>query len=99
MFYLKPGTETQYVTYAGYLRNDYSFSELTSGTSTFLATKNRLERGAFAYGEVTQTDKVPTIGSGSFRGSMLGTMMFNPTIDGQNANGSPTTVLPSYFQS
>jgi len=98
MFYLKPGTETQYVTYAGYLRNDFSWSDMTSGTATFLGNKNRLERGAFAYGENTPTDNVPKVGSGSFTGSMLGSMIFNPTIDGQNANGSPTTVLPSYFQ-
>jgi len=98
MFYLKPGTETQYVTYAGYLRNDFSWQTLATAETSFLATNNRLERGAFAYGEMTQNDKVPVIGSGSYRGSMLGTMIFNPTIDGQNANGSPTTVLPSYFQ-
>src|SRR5690606_13555535 len=35
-------------------------------------------------------------GTGSYQGSMLATMIFNPTLDGQDPSGS--TVLPNYFQ-
>ncbi|WP_321327081.1 transferrin-binding protein-like solute binding protein [uncultured Parasphingorhabdus sp.] len=83
-FYQLPGTDTQYVTFAGYLRNTASVSYdgdtgLTTQTST-------LERGAFAYGEVTANDDVPTSGTGTFDGTMLATMVFNdqPDITGNS---------------
>ncbi|MCB2059742.1 MAG: transferrin-binding protein-like solute binding protein [Novosphingobium sp.] len=96
LFVLRPGAETQYVTFAGYVRNALTFSESTAGTDTFETTNWHLERGAFAYGETTLSDAVPTTGTGSYQGSMLASMIFNPTLDGQSSAGS--AVLPSFFQ-
>lgn len=103
LFVLKPGSETQYVTYAGYTRNSYSFSALTVNGAEAADPNNglkmiehHLERGAFAYGELTQSENVPKTGSASFNGSMLASMIFNPTLDGQ-AQGTSNT-LPSLFQ-
>ena len=50
-FYQKPGTDTQYVTFAGYLRNKASVSY--DGKTGLTTQVNDLERGAFAYGEIT----------------------------------------------
>jgi hypothetical protein len=96
LFYLKPGSETQYVTYAGYARNAFSFNDVTQGTRTFDQHSHILERGAFAYGELTSSANVPKSGSASYRGSMLATMIFNPTLDGTDPAASG--ILPSYFQ-
>lgn len=95
-FYLKPGAETKYVTFAGYARNAYTFTETQIGTELVNTIDHKLERGAFAYGELTDNKAVPTTGTGAYRGSMLASMIFNPTLDGQDVGGS--TVLPSYFQ-
>ena len=95
-FYLRPGTETRYVTFAGYARNSFTFSQTNINGTLANVIDSKLERGAFAYGEVTNNRDVPTTGSGSYRGSMLASMVFNPTLDGQDISGS--TVLPSYFQ-
>ncbi len=98
LFMLKPGTETQYVTFAGYLRNSLSFKEFTV-EDQIVASKQtvwHLERGAFAFGENTPNDAVPKTGTGSFNGSMLATMVFNPTIDGQDPSG--LVDIPTYFQ-
>ena len=95
-FYLKPGAETKYVTFAGYARNAYTFVENDIGGRLTEVINHTLERGAFAYGELTDSKAVPVIGSGTYRGSMLASMVFNPTLDGQDVGGS--TVLPSYFQ-
>lgn len=95
-FYLKPGAETKYVTFAGYARNAYSFVETDIGGQLVDTINHTLERGAFAYGELTDNNAVPKSGTGSYQGSMLATMIFNPTLDGQDVGGS--TVLPSYFQ-
>ena len=94
LFLLKPGAETQYVTYGGYVRNNLSFAETTIGGNLVETIDQHFERGAFAFGELSPTDSVPKIGSGNFNGSMLATMIFNPTIDGQVGGGA----LPSYFQ-
>ena len=98
LFVLKPGTETQYVTYAGYARNAISFGQIASPTTGELNDTNtwHIERGAFAFGEVTPNEAVPKTGTGSYSGSMLASMIFNPTIDGQDASG--LIDLPSYFQ-
>jgi hypothetical protein len=98
LFLLKPGTETQYVTFAGYLRNQLSFSQFTTEGDPLphKQTQFHLERGAFAFGENTLNDNVPTTGTGSFNGSMLATMVFNPTIDGQDPSG--LVDIPTYFQ-
>ena len=85
-FYQTPGTETKYVTFAGYLRNSASLNNVTidnaDGTTTeFIRQNNKLERGAFAYGEITPNDQVPTTGTGSFEGTMLASMVFNDQPD------------------
>lgn len=95
-FHQTPGTETQYVTFAGYLRNSVGVatSEITNpdGTVTDIITQtNLLERGAMAYGELTPNDRVPTSGTGSFEGSMLATMVFNDQPD-------TTGYADTYFQ-
>ncbi len=95
-FFLKPGTETQYVTYAGYARNSFAFKSIPfDEEGELLADSIHVERGAFAFGEVTGNSAVPTTGSGTYQGSMLGSMIFNPTLDGQD---SIAFNLPSYFQ-
>jgi hypothetical protein len=96
LFYLKPGTETQYVSYAGYVRNAFTFQTLTIGGQAYDQMDSTLERGAFAYGDLTNTSNVPKTGNGTYRGSMLATLVFNPTMDGQDP--STTNVLSSYFQ-
>ncbi|QTD57545.1 hypothetical protein [Parasphingorhabdus cellanae] len=95
-FYQTPGTETQHVTFAGYLRNTAGVvqSEIDNAdgsTSTILTQTNTFERGAFAYGELTATDAIPTTGTGSFEGAMLASMVFNNLPD---AIGNTDT----YFQ-
>jgi len=95
-FYQTPGTETQYVTFAGYLRNKATVSNITidnpDGTTTqFIRQNNSFERGAFAYGEITANSDVPTTGTGSFEGTMLASMVFN---DQPDATGNTDT----YFQ-
>ena len=82
-FYQKPGTDTQYVTFAGYLRNKASVSY--DGKTGLTTQVNDLERGAFAYGEITANSSVPTSGTGTFNGTMLATMVFNDQPD-INAN-------------
>ncbi|WP_164089069.1 transferrin-binding protein-like solute binding protein [Sphingorhabdus sp. YGSMI21] len=78
-FYQLPGTDTQYVTFAGYLRNKASVSyDGDTGLTTQVST---LERGAFAYGQITSNDNVPTSGTGTFDGTMLATMVFNDQPD------------------
>ncbi len=96
-FYEVPGADpqgTQYVTLAGYLRNAISWADLTlaDGSNVKQATWH-LERGAFAYGAQTDQASVPNTGSGTYTGSMLATMVVNPTIDGTYGS-----VLPTYFQ-
>lgn len=95
-FYQTPGTETQYVTFAGYLRNNATVSNIEidnpdGSTTTFIRQTNDLERGAFAYGEITPNDQVPTTGTGTFSGSTLATMVFN---DQPDVNGN----FDTYFQ-
>jgi hypothetical protein len=95
-FYQTPGTETQYVTFAGYLRNQASVSRQDqangNGTTTGVTVQsNTFERGAFAYGELTANDKVPTTGTGAFEGSMLASMVFNDQPD-------TTGNFDTYFQ-
>ncbi|PEQ14097.1 hypothetical protein B2G71_00270 [Novosphingobium sp. PC22D] len=101
LFVLKPGSETQYVTYAGYVRNDVTWTEETETLAdetenTYTLESLNLQRGAFAFGELTNTANVPKSGGATYEGSMLATMVFNPTLDGQSQIGS--AILPSYFQ-
>ncbi len=98
LFVIEPGSETQYVTLAGYVRNEIGFETLAdTGTGeVFDSTNWHLERGAFTFGEITPADSVPVSGTGTYSGSMLATMVFNPTLDGQD--GSGFVDLPNYFQ-
>lgn len=88
-----PGSTTKYVTFAGYVRNNVSVSSETVDGAVFKNEKLHLERGAFAYGELTPGAAVPKSGSASYTGAMLATMVNNPTID--NAPGGQ---YPTVFQ-
>lgn len=95
-FHQTPGTETQYVNFAGYLRNtagvvQSDIDNPDGSTTTILTQSNTFERGAFAYGELTPADDIPTTGTGSFEGAMVATMVFNDLPD---ALGNTDT----YFQ-
>lgn len=93
-FYQKPGLgtarSTTYVTYAGFVRNELSFTDPAQPNYT---VSNNLQRGAFAYGLLTDTANVPKTGTATYSGGMLATMVGNPTLDGQYG-----TALPTYFQ-
>lgn len=93
-FFEKPGTSTKYVTFAGYIRNELSFSEIQpdpESDTTFASDAYKFERGAFAYGVFTDNNAVPTSGSATFTGNMLATMVYNPLIDAPGKQ-------PTYFQ-
>jgi hypothetical protein len=91
-FYQRPGTNTSHVTFAGYVRNNISFANVTpSGGAQFKETTSTLERGAFVFGDSTARDQIPTRGTASYTGAFLGTMINNPTGD----DASP---LSDYFQ-
>ena len=96
-FYQTPGTETQYVTFAGYNRNiaqvlNEEIINVDGSVRTVSRQTNRFERGAFAFGEITPNDQVPTTGTGSFEGAMLASMVFNDLPD-------TLGVTDTYFQS
>jgi hypothetical protein len=82
-FYQKPGTTTQYVTYAGYVSNSLSVAEETdTGAATsHLKNSYALDRGVFVYGEETSNNAVPISGTGTYTGDMIATMVFNPRPD------------------
>lgn len=94
-FYQKPGTTTDYVTLAGFVRNATSVVTVTppggAAGSEYLRQDNTLERAAFVYGERTQNSAVPRTGTATFTGEMLATMVYNDRLD-INANAS------TYFQ-
>lgn len=90
-FYEKPGSSTKYVTLAGYLNNRLSYSDTDIEGETERVNYWKLDRGAFAYGIITDNGAVPTSGTATFTGNMLGTMIYNPTLDEANP-------LPNYFQ-
>jgi len=91
-FYQKPGTTTNYVTYAGYLRNQTNIIEVTDpDNSKHLQQNNVLDRAAFVFGERTDNANVPKTGTASYTGDMLATMVYNPLFD-----VDPST--PSYLQ-
>ncbi len=101
LFYEIPGTRTNYVSLAGYIRNSIFWADEAIDTDNNPATPPfnahkanwHLERGAFAYGITTDPNAVPKTGSGTYTGGFLATMVYNPTIDG--AYGAK---LPTYFQ-
>lgn len=102
-FYQKPGTTTQYVTYAGYVRNTLGTTKITDSATnaTYLENSYSLDRAVFAYGERSDNSVVPKTGSASYAGDMLATMVFNPLIDNdplastyfQWITGSHTTTI------
>ncbi len=90
LFFEVPGTTTKYVGYAGYIRNKVSTSQGTVAGVSHTVQNFEIERGAFAYGALTAQGSVPKTGTGSYAGSMLATMVNNPTLD--------TADNPTYFQ-
>ncbi len=92
-FYQKPGTTTQYVTYAGFVRNAVSTTEVQDDPTLpkYLRETYSFDRAAFVYGEQTANSAVPRSGSASFTGDMIATVVFNDQID-----TNPTA--PTYFQ-
>jgi hypothetical protein len=90
LFFEVPGTTTKFVGYAGYIRNKVSTSQVAVGGVAHLTQNFDIERGAFAYGAQTAQGSVPKTGTGTYSGSMLATMVNNPTLD--------TTDNPTYFQ-
>ncbi len=86
-FYELPGTTTKYVTYAGFVRNQYTdpAQTVTYETSAYqyadLKRHTKLERASFVYGEFTPNDDVPKTGSATFSGNMIATMINNPEFD------------------
>ncbi|WP_293860030.1 transferrin-binding protein-like solute binding protein [Sphingomonas sp. SCN 67-18] len=91
-FFQKPGTETQYVTFAGFVRNRTSIESVQiDNNPPFLRQNHVLERGAWAYGERTDNGAVPRTGTATFTGAMVASMVFNDQID-----FNPSS--PTYFQ-
>ena len=85
-FYQKPGTTTKFVTYAGFVRNKVSISEITPpGGLAYLQHDYTLDRAAFVFGERTSNGSVPKTGVGTFNGQMIATMVFNDQKDFRNS--------------
>lgn len=86
-FYELPGTTTQYVTYAGFVRNHYE-DPIETVVSDQLRSQTRVakritkyERAAFVYGELTPTAAIPRTGTAAFSGNMIASMVNNPSFD------------------
>jgi C-lobe and N-lobe beta barrels of Tf-binding protein B len=92
-FFQRPGTTTKFVTFAGFVRNATSVSQVTptGGGTPYLEQRNILERAAFVFGERTQNSAVPRTGTGSYVGPMIATLVFNPLLDTNSR-------APTYFQ-
>ena len=86
-FYQKPGTVTKYVTYAGYVRNQYEVRRPDGAPPEY---QFELSRGVMVFGEQTLRDNAPRTGAGSFNGPMIATMVFNDGFD--------TGETDTYFQ-
>jgi hypothetical protein len=87
-FYDLPNDQThQYVTWGGFVRNQYQKPveetiDETSGDRITLTTRGtRYERAAFVFGEVTPNSAVPTTGSATYTGGMVASMVNNPNLD------------------
>jgi len=65
-FYQRPGVSTNYVSLAGYVRNNTA------------STTNNFERGAFVFGTPTVQNQIPTTGAGSYTGGFIATMVNDP---------------------
>ncbi len=91
-FYQKPGTSTKYVTFAGFVRNSLSVTQVTpTAGAPYLKNSYSLERGVFTFGERSASNVIPKTGTGTYTGAMLGTMVFNPLLDTDRT-------APTYFQ-
>ncbi len=88
-FFQRPGTVTQHVTLAGYVRNATNIPKLDD--IPYILQQHTLERGVFAYGERTTNDAVPITGTASFTGPMISSLVYNPLRDTDNS-------APTYFQ-
>lgn len=93
-FYDLPNDAThQYVTWGGFVRNQYNkpveetLTEDSSQRVTKATRNTRYERAAFVFGEVTPNAAVPTTGSATYTGGMIGSMVNNPDFD-VNPNAS-----------
>lgn len=87
-FYQRPGSQTNYVSLAGWVRNAY---DRTADPQVFKTlTQSKFERGAFVFGTPTQRAQVPTTGKGTYTGGLLATMIANPD--------TVTPGKPNYFQ-
>lgn len=87
-FYELPGTTTQYVTYAGYVRNAYEtkpsetvLTDTPTSQITKVESKTKLQRAAFVFGEPTSNSAVPVTGTATFNGNMIASMVNNPLLD------------------
>lgn len=91
LFYQVPGTNTRYVSFAGFQRISVATAQVTdaNGVTSHLEDTVHLDRGAFAYGVPTDASAIPTTGTGTYDGAMLASMVNTPG----NATGDP-----SYFQ-
>lgn len=88
-FYQRPGTQTKYVSLAGYVRNAF---ERTADPLVFKSpTVSNFQRGAMVFGTETVRSEVPISGTGRYTGGMLATMVVNTTLDTDR-------VMPNYFQ-
>jgi hypothetical protein len=93
-FYDLPNDQThQYVTWGGFVRNQYTkpveetLSESSSDRVTRATRGTRYERAAFVFGEQTPNSAVPTTGSATYTGGMIASMVNNPNFD-VNPNAS-----------
>lgn len=87
-FYDLPNDAThQYVTWGGFVRNQYNkpVEETLTEDATQRVTKasryTRYERAAFVFGEQTPNSAVPTTGNATYTGGMIGSMVNNPDLD------------------
>jgi hypothetical protein len=91
-FYQRPGTTTNFVTYAGYVRNAVSIIKVEpDGLPSYLRHDYTLQRAAVVFGERTADSAVPKTGSGTFTGELVASLVYNPL---------PDTVAnaPTYYQ-
>lgn len=87
-FYQRPGSQTKYVSLAGYVRN--AFNPTGNPLANALNSESVFERGAFVFGESTGRTQIPLTGQATFSGGMLATMVSNTSLD--------TARFPTYFQ-
>lgn len=86
-FYQRPGSQTTFVSLAGYVRNAY---DRTADPLVFkAATTSLFERAAMVFGQETLRSQIPITGTGSYTGGLLATMVVNTSVN---------SAAPNYFQ-